>query len=360
MTTEIKQPDQEKMREKVEMLRGMFTGAYVSGMIALGLELGLYRTLSGIGPVTSEELAQRTGLRERWLREWLRGQAAAQVLDYEGDGRFSLSPEVATFLADEDSMVYLGSNFSGLRHRLSILEHLPQSFRTGLGYTWDDRGPEHAASTELLFRNWYRLALIKQALPALPGVVERLQAGGEAADIGCGSGIALVQMGMAFPKAQLHGYDISQHALERAERNAAEHGVTNVTWHRADVDPLPADASFDLVTTFDCLHDMTHPERAAAAIRAAIAPDGVWFIADVDGQPTYEENLAKNRNAPMMYAMSVLSCMSSALSEPDGAGYGTLGLPEPAMRELVLGAGFSKFRRVDLPHPVNAFYEARV
>ncbi|HYM28560.1 MAG TPA: class I SAM-dependent methyltransferase, partial [Steroidobacteraceae bacterium] len=352
MTTETKQPDRQKMQETAELLRGMFTGAYVSGMIALGLELGLYRALAGAGAVTSEELAERTGLRERWLREWLRGQAAAHVLEYDGHGRFELTPEGAAFLADEDSLLYLGSNFSGLRQRLAALERLPESFRSGLGHTWDDRGPEHAAGTELLFRNWYRLVLVEQALPALAGVVEKLQAGGAVADVGCGSGIALVEMARAFPRSRFHGYDISRHALERAARNAAEHGVMNVAWHRADVDPLPGDASFDLITTFDCLHDMTHPEVAAAAIRAAIAPDGAWFIADINGAATFEENLAENRNAPMMYAMSVLSCMSSALSEADGAGLGTLGLPEPAMRELVLAAGFTTFRRVDLPHPV--------
>ena len=122
-------------------------------------------------------------------------------------------------------------------------------------------------------------------------------------------------------------------------------------------EPLPGDHSFGLITTFDCLHDMTDPAGAAAAIRAAIAADGVWLIADINGQPTFEEN-ARTPLASTFYAMSVLSCMSSALSEPGGAGLGTLGLPEPAMRELTRAAGFTRFRRLDLKHPVNAFYEA--
>lgn len=359
MTTETGKPDPTAMQEKVEVLRSLFTGAYVSGMVALGLELGLFRALKDAGAVTSDELAQRTGLHERWLREWLRGQATARVLEYEGNGRFSLSPEVAILLSDEDSLLYLGSNFTALRHRLETLERLPESFRTGLGYAWDERGPEHAAGTELLFRNWYRLALVPQALPRLDGVLERLRAGAKVADVGCGAGLALIEIAKAFPASEFHGYDISQHALARAGRNAEAAGVANVRWHRANMEPLPTDASFDLIATFDCLHDMTHPERTAAAIRAAIKPDGVWFIADINGAPTFEENLADNRNAPIMFAMSVLSCMASALSEPGGAGLGTLGLPEPAMRDLVTSAGFTRFRRVDLPHPVNAFYEAR-
>lgn len=348
------------MQDKVELLRNMLTGANMAGMIALGVDLGLFQALKDGGAVTSDELAQRTGLHERWLREWLRGQASGHVLEYEGEGRFSLSPEVAALLSDPDSLIYLGAHFTGLRHRLSLLDRLPESFRTGLGYAWDDRGPEHAAGTEQLFRNWYRLALVPQALPALDGVIERLREGTKVADVGCGSGIALVEMARAFPASEFHGYEISRHALERARNNASAAGVDNVRWHDASAEPLPGEPAFDLITTFDCLHDMTRPHEAARAIRAALKPGGVWFIADINGGTTFEENLANNRNAPTLYAMSVLSCMSSALSEPGGAGLGTLGLPEPAMRELVTSAGFTLFRRVELPHPINAFYEARL
>jgi 2-polyprenyl-3-methyl-5-hydroxy-6-metoxy-1,4-benzoquinol methylase len=123
---------------------------------------------------------------------------------------------------------------------------------------------------------------------------------------------------------------------------------------------LPETPTYHFITTFDCLHDMTHPHEVAAAIRRAIKPDGVWFIADIDGAADFEQNLTERPLSALFYAISVMSCMSSALSEEGGAGYGTLGLPEPAMRKLVEGAGFSRFRRVDLTHPVNAYYEARV
>jgi 2-polyprenyl-3-methyl-5-hydroxy-6-metoxy-1,4-benzoquinol methylase len=353
-----KAPDPQLLEQKVRHLAGMMTGAHVAAMIALGLRLGLYRTLAGAGAVTSGELARLTGLHERWLLEWLRGQAAAGVIEYRGGERFELSPEVASLLSDEDSMSYMGGHFAAIPHRMRSLEVLPEAFRTGIGFSWDERGVESASFTELSFRNWYRHSLVPDALPKLDGVVQRLAAGGKAADVGCGAGIALLEMARAFPKSQFHGYDISAHALARAADNRAAAGVTNVTFHNAATNPLPGDASFDFITTLDCLHDMTHPDAAVRAIRAAIRLDGVWFIADINGAPTFEEQIA-SAQTPMLYALSVLSCMSSSLSEPGGAGLGTLGLPEPAMRALVEAAGFARFRRVDLPHPINAFYEVR-
>ena len=350
-------PDPKKLNQKVMMLAGMMTGAHVAAMIVLGLRLGLYQALAGAGPVTSADLASRTGLNERWLREWLRGQASAGVLDYEQE-RFELSPEVALLLADPDQMSFLGNNFLPIPTRIASLDRLTDCFRTGIGLAFDDRGPEAAASTEQLFRNWYRLALVDQALPKLDSVVAKLTSGAQVADVGCGSGVAVLTMARAFPKSQFHGYDNSTHALARAEANRSADGANNAQFHDPTVDPLPATPTYDFVTTFDCLHDMTHPEIVVGAIRHALKPDGVWFIADINGAPTFEEQM-QNASTPMLYAMSVLSCMSSSLSEADGAGLGTLGLPEPAMRALVEAAGFTRFRRVDLPHPINAFYEVR-
>ena len=255
-------------------------------------------------------------------------------------------------------MVYLGGHFESLPHQMAIAEGLPESFRTGLGLAWDERGQGAAEITERLFGNWYRQVLVPTALPLLDGAVESLASGAKVADVGCGAGVALLEMAKAFQGSQFHGYEISEHALARAEKNKTKAGLENLAFHNVANDPLPADESFHLITTLDCLHDMTQPKQTAAAVRAALRPDGVWFIADINSAPTFEENLS-NPMAARAYAMSVLSCMSSALSEPGGAGLGTLGLPEPAMRELVQEAGFTQFRRLDLPHPVNAFYEVK-
>jgi len=359
MSDSTARPDPEKLRQTQAMLTGIATGAVVAAMISLGMRLGLYRALADAGPATSEELAGASGLHERWLREWLRGQAAAHIVEYDGHGRFSLAPEAAPLLVDAGSLIYMGASFIPLPARIGMVERLPDAFRTGLGLSWDDRGPDAPAATELLFGNWYRQALVPVALPMLDGVVPRLTAGARVADVGCGTGIALVEMAKAFPRSEFHGYEVSGFALERAAANRDAAGVANVAFHDAQSDPLPADHSFDLITTFDCLHDMTDPDGAARAIHAALKSDGAWLIADINGQPTFEENLAANPQAPLLYGISVLSCMSSALSEPGGAGLGTLGLPEPAMRELATRAGCTRFRRLDLKHPINAFYEAR-
>ncbi len=356
--TSTQAPDPKKLPEVVRTIAGMMTGAHVAAMVALGVRLGLYGALKDAGPITSDGLAGKTGLHERWLREWLRGQAAGGVIEYQGDEKFELSPEVAVLLADQESMMYLGGTFEGLPRLMNAVGPLQESFRTGLGLSWTDRDEEWVAGTERLFRNWYRQQLVPVALPALDGTLAKLTDGAKVADVGCGTGIALIEMAKAFAESEFHGYEISQSAIERAEENKKEAGVANLSFHNIASDPLPADASFDLITTFDCLHDMTQPQEAAAAISAAIDPDGVWFIADINSAPTFEENLS-NPVAPMLYALSVLSCLSSGMSEPDGAGLGTAGLPEPKMRELVEGAGFTRFRRLDIPHAVNAFYEAR-
>lgn len=342
----------------VQRLVDIMVGAHVSIMICLGLRLGLYRALKDAGPVTSADLAARTGLHERWVLEWLRGQATAGVIGYRGDGRFELPVELAALLADENHVMFLGSNFDSLPAKMNFVERLPESFRTGLGLSFDDFGPETAADVEQLFRNWYRQVLVPIALPWLDGVVAKLKIGAKVADVGCGAGIALIEMAKAFPQSEFHGYEISEHAIARAEANREEAGTGNVAFHNVTSDPLPADGSFDLIATFDCVHDMTQPDHVAAAIRAAVSPDGTWFIVDINCAPTFEGNL-KNPFAPMLYAISVLGCMSSGLSEPGGAGLGACGLPEPAMRELVNGAGFTRFRRLHVPHPTNAYYEAR-
>jgi 2-polyprenyl-3-methyl-5-hydroxy-6-metoxy-1,4-benzoquinol methylase len=328
-------------------------------MIYLGDKLGLYQALDGAGPVTSEELAKKTGLHERWVREWIRGQAASGLIDYKGEDRFELSHEVAMFLADENSPKLAIGIFSDLPQRMAVVEQLPESFRTGLGLPYDARGAEGARGIERVFGNWYRFTLVSQVLPKLDGVAEKLQAGAKAADMGCGAGIALIEMAKAFPHSQFHGYDISQHALARAEENKAQAGLKNLTFHNAKTDGLIADESFDFITTFDCIHDMTYPFEMIRAIRKALRPDGTWFIADVKSLPTFEENLEKNPMTSLLYAFSVMGCMSSALSEAGGAGLGTLGFNEAVARKATAEAGFSRFARHDFENPLNAYYEVR-
>jgi SAM-dependent methyltransferase len=351
--------DRNKVRKTVEQVFGFLGGAAVSGMVYLGDRLGLYKALDGAGPMTSEELARKTGLHERWLREWLQGQATAGLLDYKGDGHFELSPEAALVLANEDSSAFAAGGFCALPQQMAVLERLPESFKTGRGLPYDAFGPEGARGVERMASPWFRAHLVPRVLPQLDGVVAKLEAGGKVADVGCGSGAAVIEVAKAYPRSQFHGYDISNHALERAETNKAQARVQNVTFHNATVDPLPGDGSFDFIMTFDCLHDMAHPATVIQAIAKALKRDGTWLIADINSLPTFEDNLAQNPFAHMWYGFSVLCCMSSALSEPEGAGLGTLGFTEPVARKMATDAGFTHFRRLDFNNPVNAYYEVR-
>jgi 2-polyprenyl-3-methyl-5-hydroxy-6-metoxy-1,4-benzoquinol methylase len=357
MTDGVRTTDADRMRAYAQRVFGMLNGAVMSAFIYLGDELGLFRALADAGALTSEELANRTGLSERWVREWLRGLGAARILDYVGDGRFALSPEGRAILADEEHPASGIGLFTKLPRQIAALDRIAESFRTGLGLPYDAFGDQGARGTERGLAPWYKHSLVNQALPRLDGVVAKLQRGAKAADVGCGTGTALIAMARAFPKSEFHGYELSRHALERAETNRS--GVSNVCFHHVHAEPLPADASFDFITTFDCLHDMTRPDLTIAGIRRALKPDGTWLIADINGAPTYEENLERNPLASLMYGFSVLSCMSSALSEPGGMGLGTLGFHVEVARKMCAEAGFSRFEVLDIPHPMNAYYEVR-
>jgi 2-polyprenyl-3-methyl-5-hydroxy-6-metoxy-1,4-benzoquinol methylase len=171
--------------------------------------------------------------------------------------------------------------------------------------------------------------------------------------------VALIEMARCYPHSQFHGYDISEHALQRAADNLRDAGLHNVEFHNAAKTPLPDVASFDFITSFDCLHDMTHPDAVMRAVRRAIKADGTWFIADINAKPTFEENLERNPMVAMMYGISVLSCLSSSLSTPGGMGLGTLGFSEDVARQMTAAAGFTRFKRHDFGNPVNAYFEVR-
>jgi ubiquinone/menaquinone biosynthesis C-methylase UbiE len=196
-------------------------------------------------------------------------------------------------------------------------------------------------------------------LPALAGVIDRLKAGAQVVDVGCGAGGAVLLMAAAFPRSSFVGFDISRHALDRAEQKKEAAGAINATFCDPRDAPMPADHSVDLLTTFDCMHDMTHPQQMMESIRAALADDGTWLLVEIKSLDTFEQNARKNPMASLMYGISVLSCMSSALSEPDGAGLGTLGLSANKARAMAEQAGFTRFRKLDIDHSVNAFYEVR-
>ena len=166
-------------------------------------------------------------------------------------------------------------------------------------------------------------------------------------------------MAKAFPRSEFHGYDNSRMALARAEGHKNEAGVGNLVFHETSHERLPEDGSLDLITTFDCIHDMTHPTEAILAIRRSLTDDGTWFVADIHGSPDFSENLASQPLSALLYGFSVVCCMRAALSVPGGEGLGTLGFTETAARRMSEEAGFTRFRKHDLQNPLNDYYEIR-
>jgi len=354
----MSQPDTQQIEWRLEDLFGKVEGAFTCALGYLGDRLGLYAALADIGPALSEELAGKTGLHERWVREWLRQQAAAGILEHEG-GRFHLTPEAEQIFAREDSPFFAAGIFQNVMGLLGTIDGLEESFRTGVGAPYDSFGRQVAVGVERTLAPFFRTRLVPEVLPRLEGAVEKLEAGARVADVGCGAGLALVEMAKAFPRSEFHGYDNSRFALARAEAHKAEAAVANLTFHETTHARLPEDESFDLITTFDCIHDMTHPTEAIAAIRRSLRSDGTWFVADIRGYASFEENLEAQPLSGMMYGFSVLCCMRAALSVRDGEGLGTLGFPENVAREKAREAGFTRFTKHDFDNPLNDYYEIR-
>jgi 2-polyprenyl-3-methyl-5-hydroxy-6-metoxy-1,4-benzoquinol methylase len=333
-------------------------GERISLLIHLGDRLGLFTSMWDAGPLTAQELAGRTGLHERWLREWLRAMGAAELLDTDDGETFELNEVGAAVLADEQDSLYFAAGAFGVPPDPSYVDRLAESFQTGIGLTYDDFGEGAAHSTQRMLGPWSRLALVPFILPAIDGVTEALQAGAEVVDVGCGAGVALATMAEAFPKSRFLGVDPSEIAIGMARQAVEASGLENLRFEVAGGESLPSEPTFDLVLTFDCLHDMPRPKDTIAAIATSLKDDGVWLCKDIKCGADYTAN-ERNPLRAMMYAISVTSCMASAMSEPDGAGLGTLGLPPEVLEEYCTDAGFGSFTIHDFNDPANLYYEIR-
>lgn len=362
MNVELPDPDRLKMYSF--MLYSQLSGAVTAGMIHLGDRLGLYRALAAHGhPMNSGELAEKCGLHERWVREWAGNQVAARLVEVDHADplhpTFSLSAEARVVLADDAHPAFGMGMFHRLPATMERLTDLPHCFTSGLGFDYDAHGHDGAVGIERSFEPWSNANLVPVVVPSIAGLGERLEAGINVADIGCGAGSAVCTLAAAFPKSTFVGYDISHHALAIAREKAATRGLGNVRFVDVREEPIPQSHSFSFVTTFDCIHDMTQPREIIRTIRGALADDGVWLLVDIKALETMQQNVAKNPMAALMYGISVMSCMASALSEDGGEGLGTLGLPASLAERYAVEAGFSRFETLPIEHSVNAFYDIR-
>jgi len=327
-----------------------------SALLVLGDRLGLYEAMAASGPVTASELARRTATAERYVGEWLNAQAAAGYVTYEAaSGRYTLPPEQAFALANDDSPASVAGAFSVARAMWSALDRMEMNFRTGGGLEWGHQHPCLFEGTERFFRAGYIGNLIASWIPALDGVQAKLAAGAKVADVGCGCGASTILMAQAFPNSTFRGFDYHQASIETATRRAKDAGVADrVTFSVANGTDYPG-TGYDLVAHFDCLHDMEDPAGAARHARRTLAKDGTWLIVEPFSSDRPEEN--HNPAGRIYYSASTLLCVPHSLAHQGPALGAQAG--EARLRDLVLAqGGFSRFRRA-AETPFNLILEAR-
>ena len=345
--------------DKLNAFLGRFVGdlgaAVSAGMVVIGERLGLYKALAD-HPMSSSELAAATNTDERYVREWLASQAASAYVTYdERTGNFSLDNEQAFTLANEDSPAYLPGGFEVALGALASVPRITECFRTGAGMGWNEHNPDVIHGCEKFFRPGYAAHLVSAWIPALGGVQERLERGGRIADIGCGRGASTLLMAEAYPKAEVFGFDYHEGSIEGARQTADRRGLSKRATFGVSLAKSFPGAGYDLVTLFDCLHDMGDPVGAARHIRGSLAEGGVWMIVEPFAHDDLQGNL--NPVGRVFYGFSTLLCTPCSRSQETALCLGGQA-GEARIRAVVEEAGFRHFRRA-AETPFNIVYEAR-
>ncbi|GGA69631.1 SAM-dependent methyltransferase [Arenimonas soli] len=349
--------DENKLNAFMGQVIGDLGGAYSVSMVKLGDRLGLYRALRDQGPATASELSRRTGCDARYLREWLCHQAASNYLHYDaGDGRFSLPVEQAMVFADENSPVYMIGGFENAESTIENYTKVAAAFRSGDGVAWGDQAHCMFCAVAKFFRPGYEHNLVQAWLPAIEGMVPRLEAGALVADVGCGHGHSTLIMAQAFPNSRFVGLDFHPGSIQDAIRHRDALGISadRVDFRVAtatDFDGGP----YDLVTCFDSLHDMGNPVGAASHVRSQLKDDGSWMVVEPMAGDSVQDNL--HPVGRLFYAASTLICVPTALAQSPGLALGA----QAGLRELsqVIGAGgFSRVSQVATT-PFNQVLDAR-
>lgn len=345
--------------ERVEAFGGRILGdmgtSITSALVVLGDRLGLYEALAKRGSSTSETLAAETGTAERYVREWLANQAAAGYVDYDpATQRYTLPVEHAAVLADETSPAFLVGGFVSAHALFRSLDKIENAFRTGEGVGWHEHDHRLFHGTERFFRPGYRANLVDAWLPALDGVREKLEAGAQVADVGCGHGASTLLMAEAFPRSSFVGFDYHADSVGKAGQRAKEMGIEDrVRFETAGAADF--EGEFDLITIFDALHDMGDPLAAATRVAGQLKPDGTFMLVEPMAGDRLEENLHPVGQA--FYGFSTLCCTPASLGQDGRCGLGAQA-GEARLREILSRAGFSRIRRA-AQTPVNLVLEAR-
>jgi SAM-dependent methyltransferase len=350
------QLDPDKLNQFVFRAVEEVGAALNAALVVMGDKLGLYRALAGAGPLSAVELARRAGVSERYVREWLNAQAAGGFVDYDpASGRYTLPPEQTMALTDEQSPAYLPGLFQTAVGSIIDSPRITESARSGAGVGWHEHNHDVFEGCERFFRPGYNANLTTAWLPALDGVVEKLEAGAKVADIGCGHGASTILMAQAFPNSTFDGYDYHEGSIATARERAQEAGVTDrVRFETTLAGDTPGDG-YDLVTMFDCLHDMGDPVGAASRVHALLKPDGTWMIVEPMAGDRIEDNL--NPVGRTYYGFSTFLCTPASLSQEVGLALGAQA-GEARIGDVVAAGGFTRFRRA-AETPFNLVFEAR-
>ncbi|HEY1509093.1 MAG TPA: methyltransferase domain-containing protein [Solirubrobacteraceae bacterium] len=348
--------DIDKLHEFVFRAVGEVGATLNTALVVMGDRLGLYRALAGAGGLSPAELAQRTGTAERYVREWLNQQAAGGYVEYDPDsGLYTLPPEQTVALTDSESPAYLPGFFQIAMGSVVDSPKIVQAARSGDGFGWHEHVHDVHEGCERFFRPGYNASLVAEWLPALDGVVEKLERGGRVADVGCGHGASTILMAQSFPNSTFVGWDYHDGSIETARKRAQEAGVGD----RVSFQTAPAAAysgtDYDLVTMFDCLHDMGDPVGAARHVLSTLKPDGTWMIVEPNAGDRVEDNL--NPIGRAYYGFSTLLCTPASLSQEVGLALGAQA-GEARIKDVVQTGGFDRFRRA-AETPFNLVFEAR-
>jgi 2-polyprenyl-3-methyl-5-hydroxy-6-metoxy-1,4-benzoquinol methylase len=333
-----------------------FGAVFHAAMVMIGDKLGLYKKLAESGPMTSTELAKATATQERYIREWLGSQSAGGYVSYDPEtDRYYLTEEQAFGLADENSPAFLPGAFQVALAAVKAEPKIAEAFRSGAGLGWHEHEPNLFLGTERFFRPGYAANLISSWIPALDGVEALLQRGAKVADVGCGLGASTILMAKAYPNSRFFGFDYHALSIEQARQRAAQAGVGDrIVFEVATAKEYPGEG-YEFVTFFDCLHDMGDPRGAAAHVLKTLNPAGAWMIVEPFAGDRVQDNL--NPVGRAFYSASTLICTPASLSQEVGAALGAQA-GEARLREVVVGAGFTRFRRATQT-PFNLVLEAK-
>jgi 2-polyprenyl-3-methyl-5-hydroxy-6-metoxy-1,4-benzoquinol methylase len=347
--------NEDKMNEFLSKVVGDFGASLSSALVYIGQKLGLYQAMAAAGSVTPAELAKLTNTNERYVREWLINQAAGGYAQYDRESkRYSLTPEQAVALTDENSPFYVGGGFFVIKAMTGAVSRIEDYFRNGGGMLWGEHDPDLFIGTEKFFRPGYSAHLVASWIPALTGAEEKLRAGAKVADIGCGHGASAIIMARAYPKSRFWGFDNHEASIQHAQEAAKAAGVSDRVTFETSLAQEITDQNYDLVCFFDCLHDMGDPIGACKRALEVLADDGSALIVEPMAGNTVEENF--NIIGRTFAGASTLCCTANSLAL-GGPALGAVA-PESAIRDVVLAGGFKEFRRAT-ETPFNRVFEAR-